>query len=123
MAKTEEKELTFEESLEKLENIVKKLESGEVPLDDAINEFNEAMLLAKKCDEKLKAAEEAITKIVNPDGSLSDFKVEEWFIYTSNKKARDYITVVNNQYKEKFILDNLMDEAIDKDNIVLINLN
>ena len=123
MAKTEEKELTFEESLEKLENIVKKLESGEVPLDDAINEFNEAMLLAKKCDEKLKAAEEAITKIVNPDGSLSDFKVEELYISTTNKKARDYITVVNYPYKEKFILDNLMDEAIDKDNIVLINLN
>ena len=77
MAKTEEKELTFEESLEKLESIVKKLESGEVPLDDAINEYNTAMKLAKSCDEKLKSAEEAITKIVNPDGSLSDFKVEE----------------------------------------------
>jgi len=77
MAKTEEKELSFEESLENLEEIVKKLESGEVPLDDAINEFNKAMTLAKNCDEKLKAAEEAITKIVNPDGSLSDFKVEE----------------------------------------------
>lgn len=77
MAKSEGKELTFEESLEKLENIVKKLESGEIPLDDAINEFNQAMKLAKNCDEKLKAAEEAITKIVNPDGSLSDFKVEE----------------------------------------------
>lgn len=77
MAKTEKKELSFEESLENLEEIVKKLESGEVPLDDAINEFNKAMTLAKNCDEKLKAAEEAITKIVNPDGSLSDFKVEE----------------------------------------------
>ena len=77
MAKTEEKELTFEESLEKLEDIVKKLESGEVPLDDAIKEFNTAMTLAKQCDEKLKSAEEAITKIVNPDGSLSDFNVEE----------------------------------------------
>ena len=76
MAK-EEKELTFEESLEKLEDIVKKLESGEVPLDDAIKEFNTAMTLAKQCDEKLKLAEEAITKIVNPDGSLSDFKVKE----------------------------------------------
>ena len=77
MAKTEEKELSFEESLENLGEIVKKLESGEVPLDDAINEFNKAMTLAKNCDEKLKVAEEAITKIVNPDGSLSDFKVEE----------------------------------------------
>lgn len=73
----EKKELSFEENLEKLETIVKKLESGEVPLDDAINEFNEAMKLAKKCDEKLKTAEEAITKIVNSDGSLSDFKIEE----------------------------------------------
>ena len=77
MEKKEEKELTFEESLEQLETIVKKLETGEVPLDDAIKEFNKAMTLAKSCDEKLKSAEEAITKIVNPDGSLSDFKVEE----------------------------------------------
>ena len=35
------------------------------------------MKLAKKCDEKLKSAEEAITKIVQPDDSLQDFKVEE----------------------------------------------
>lgn len=71
------KELNFEESLKKLEEIVKKLESGEVPLDDAIKEFNEAMILAKNCDQKLKNAEEAITKIVNADGSIEDFKVEE----------------------------------------------
>lgn len=73
----EKKELSFEENLDKLETIVKKLESGEVPLDDAINEFNEAMKLAKKCDEKLKTAEDAITKIVNTDGSISDFNIEE----------------------------------------------
>lgn len=71
------KELNFEESLKKLEEIVKKLESGEVPLDDAIKEFNEAMILAKNCDQKLKNAEEAITKIVNADGSIEYFKVEE----------------------------------------------
>lgn len=74
---TAKKELNFEESLKKLEEIVKKLESGEVPLDDAIKEFNEAMTLAKNCDQKLKNAEEAITKIVNADGSIEDFKVEE----------------------------------------------
>lgn len=73
----EKKELSFEENLEKLEAIVKKMESGEVPLDDAINEFNEAMKLAKKCDEKLKNAEDSITKIVNTDGTVSDFNIEE----------------------------------------------
>jgi len=56
---------------------VKKLENGDVPLDDAIKEFNEAMVLAKKCDEKLKSAEEAITKIVNNDDSVDDFEVKE----------------------------------------------
>lgn len=74
---TEKKEASFEENLEKLESIVKKLESGEVPLDDAIKEFTEAMNLSKTCDEKLKNAEEAITKLVNSDGSLEEFKVEE----------------------------------------------
>lgn len=74
---TDKKELSFEENLEKLESIVKKLESGEVPLDDAINEFTEAMKLANICDLKLKNAEEAITKLVNKDGSAEQFEVEE----------------------------------------------
>ena len=77
MAAKKENELSLEENLEKLESIVKKLESGEVPLDNAIDEFTEAMRLAKECDEKLKNAEEAITKLVNKDGEVVDFKVEE----------------------------------------------
>ena len=66
-----------EKSFEKLENIVKKLENGDIPLDDAINEFNEAMKLAKICDDKLKSAEESLTKIVNPDGSTEDFEIKD----------------------------------------------
>lgn len=77
MAEKKEKELSFEESLSSLEEIVKKLEVGDVPLDEAIDEFNKAMLLAKTCDEKLKNAEEAISKLVNKDGEIVDFKVEE----------------------------------------------
>lgn len=76
MAK-EKEELSFEENLEKLEEIVKKLEAGDVPLDDAIDSFNEAMVLAKNCDQKLKNAEEAICKLVNQDGEVSEFKIEE----------------------------------------------
>jgi len=63
---------------EKLEKIVKKLEAGDVPLDDAINEFNKAMNLAKICDAKLKNAEEAINQIVKEDGTMEEFKnIEE----------------------------------------------
>ena len=74
MAKKEE--LSFEESLKQLETIVKDLESGNIPLDDAIKNFNDAMLLAKSCDEKLKSAEESINKIVNKEGNLENFKPE-----------------------------------------------
>ena len=70
MATKKENELSFEENLEKLETIVKKLESGEVPLDDAINKFTEAMKIAKTCDEKLKNAEENVNKILNKDGTI-----------------------------------------------------
>lgn len=73
----EKKVPSFEENLENLESIVKKLETGEVPLDEAIDNFNEAMKLAKTCDEKLKNAEEAITKLVKDNGDVVDFKVEE----------------------------------------------
>ncbi len=77
MAEKKEKELSFEESLLELEGIVKKLEVGDVPLDDAIEEFNKAMKLAKACDLKLKNAEEAITKLVKENGEVVDFQVEE----------------------------------------------
>lgn len=69
--------LSFEESLEKLEEIVNKLESGDVPLDDAIDEFNNAMQLVKVCNEKLNSAEEAIAKIVQDNGDLIEFKSNE----------------------------------------------
>ena len=77
MAEKKKEELSFEESLQNLEVIVKKLESGDVPLDDAIEEFNKAMQLAKTCDEKLKSAEEAITKLVKDNGDIVDFQIEE----------------------------------------------
>lgn len=76
MAVKKEEE-TFEESLEKLENIVKKLESGDVSLDDAINKFTEAMQLSKTCNEKIKNAEENVNKVLKENGKLEEFKIDE----------------------------------------------
>ncbi len=75
--KEEKEQLSFEDSLIQLEEIVKKLEVGDVPLDNAINEFNKAITLARNCDLKLKNAEEAITKLVNENGDLQDFNIED----------------------------------------------
>lgn len=71
------KEKNFEENMLELEAIVKKLESGDVPLDDAITAYTNAMKLAKVCDSKLKSAEEQINKILNENGELKDFAVNE----------------------------------------------
>ena len=72
-----EKNFSFEEKLAELENIVNKLETGDVPLDDAIEEFKKAMDLVKECDEQLNSAQEAIVKIVNDNKEVVEFKINE----------------------------------------------
>ena len=77
METKKEKEKNFEENLEALEEIVKKLENGDIPLDDAITKFNEGMVLAGKCNEILENATEAITKVMNKDGVLEKFDIKD----------------------------------------------
>ena len=77
MVEENEQNFSFEEKLAELEKIVNNLESGEVPLDDAIEEFKKAMVLVKECDEKLNSAQEAIAKIVNENKEVFDFEVNE----------------------------------------------
>lgn len=77
MKKEEKKVINFEENIQKLESIVKELETGNVPLDDALNKFNEAFELSRECDQKLKEVSESVNKILTKDGALEDFKVEE----------------------------------------------
>ena len=74
--KKEKEELTFEDKIKLLEDIVKELESGEVPLDDAINKYTEAMKLAKYCGEKLNDATQKVNKILTEDNELKEFKAE-----------------------------------------------
>lgn len=69
-------EKSFEENLNELEKLVHDLEKGDIPLDDAINKYTEAMNLAKDCNEKLKNATESVNKIINSEGELSDFSLE-----------------------------------------------
>ena len=68
--------MSFEDNLKELEEIVEKLEKGDVPLDNAIEEFKKAMDLVKACDYKLKDAQDTIAKIVNENGEVVDFNVE-----------------------------------------------
>ena len=57
---TDKKTLTFETQLEKLEEIVGQLESGELNLDDSLKKFEEGVKLFKSCKGKLSKAEKKI---------------------------------------------------------------
>ena len=72
-----EKNKTFEESLLKLEVIIRELESGEVPLDDMVKKYTEAMQIVKVCNDKLTKATDAVNQILKENGSLENFEVEE----------------------------------------------
>jgi len=60
--------LTFEDALRALEDVVRKLESGEVPLDDSISLYERGEDLRRHCQARLDAASARIEKIVNGPG-------------------------------------------------------
>lgn len=64
--------LSFEEALRALEDIVRKLEGGEVPLDQSIALYERGEDLRKHCQARLDAAQMRIEKIVaGPDGKAT----------------------------------------------------
>jgi len=69
--------INFEDNIKKLEDIIRELESGNVPLDDALDKFNEAYKLSKECDTKLKEVSDSLNKVLNKEGNLEEFKIEE----------------------------------------------
>lgn len=67
------KTLTFEENLAALEEIVKRLENGDVPLETAISEFQNGMALSKTLQATLKEAEATLVKVMADDGTEQVF--------------------------------------------------
>ncbi len=63
---------TFEESITELEEIVKTLENGDTPLDNAIALFEKGMKLSAKCHEQLEKATQKIKILTEgEDGTIS----------------------------------------------------
>lgn len=60
MQKRKEKDQGFEESLTSLEEIVQQLESGELPLEKALELFEEGVVLARRCQSQLEEAERRV---------------------------------------------------------------
>jgi len=73
----DQQELSFEEAMESLEQIVEKLEEGDVPLEEAISIYKQGMNLSRLCHMKLKSVENQLTEILNEDGQLESFTTVE----------------------------------------------
>lgn len=63
MALTESKSLTFEQAVDQLEEVLKKIEDGDVPLNTLVDNFEQGMQLIQKCEADLKSAELRIEQI------------------------------------------------------------
>jgi exodeoxyribonuclease VII small subunit len=73
MAKNEQKndvsKLSFEEAIKKLTDIVSKIEKGQIPLQDSLNQYEKGMALIKHCRTILEKAEKRIEKITKEENS------------------------------------------------------
>ncbi len=59
-----EKQDTFEKSLKQLEDVVARLEQGDLPLDEAMKLFQEGMRLSRLCSQRLATVEQEIKRLV-----------------------------------------------------------
>ncbi|WP_169569913.1 exodeoxyribonuclease VII small subunit [Sneathiella limimaris] len=63
--------LSFEDALKELEQIVEKLDSGQVNLDQSIEIYTRGSQLKQHCENKLKSAQDRVEKIVAQNGTLT----------------------------------------------------
>ena len=64
--------MSFEDALAELEGIVRRLESGQVKLDDAIQSYERGALLKQHCEKKLNEAQQRVDRIViGADGAVT----------------------------------------------------
>lgn len=67
---TDVTKMSFEDALRELEQVVGKLERGEVPLEESITLYERGAKLKKRCEAKLKEAEEKVAKLtLSGDGT------------------------------------------------------
>ena len=77
---TARKSLNLEKSLSGLETLIEELESGELPLDKAMQKFEEGVKLTRECQAALREAEQKVQILLhNADGeeALQDFDTED----------------------------------------------
>ncbi|BDZ30784.1 exodeoxyribonuclease VII small subunit [Lactiplantibacillus sp. WILCCON 0030] len=65
---------TFEANLTQLETIVNQLEQGDVPLEQALDQFQKGVALSKQLQSTLEGAEKTLTKMMDENGNEVPFE-------------------------------------------------
>ena len=68
--------ITFEQAMSRLEEIIAALENNQLSLEKSVDLFQEGIKLSKICSDKLAGIEDKVAKIL-VDGKLEDLKIEE----------------------------------------------
>lgn len=69
-------EIRFEEALARLEEVVRRLEAGDLPLEDSLGIFEEGVRLSRWCFKKLEEAEKKVEILLrNPEG---EWEAQSW---------------------------------------------
>jgi exodeoxyribonuclease VII small subunit len=73
------KKINLEKSLADLEELVEELESGDLPLEQAMKKFEEGIKLTRGCQTALKEAEQKVQILMKSAGGdeLADFEVDD----------------------------------------------
>ncbi|MHB1420911.1 MAG: exodeoxyribonuclease VII small subunit [Bacillota bacterium] len=71
-----EESMTFETALERLEQVVRALEGGDLPLEEALERFQKGVELVRVCREKLESAEKLIAVLVQGNTGLTLEKLD-----------------------------------------------
>ena len=74
MMSKKKNQTTFEESLDRLENLVNKMESGDATLEQSLVWFEEGMGLIKSCQLELNNAEQKVQELVKKSDGQFDLK-------------------------------------------------
>lgn len=71
------KDLDFEASLKELEKIVDRLEQGDVPLEEALDKFQEGIKLSRKLKQELDQADQLLFEVMKEDQGEDEADLEE----------------------------------------------
>ncbi len=71
------KSYPFEESLEKLEQLVERMEEGELTLEESLKSFEDGMKLTRECQQALVQAEQKVKLLIEQNGQVTEMDFEE----------------------------------------------